>query len=358
MEDLSLIFPYTATQLTEQVDVIPPLYGLLAELDLFPSEGSISRIVEMRYEYHQLRVLPAKERGAPATPALPRTGKTIFVEVPHFPALDLITPEDIQDILIQMQDQKRLTTVAEETAKRLMDIKASHDVTREWLRCQMLQGNLIDGNSQNILSMASVFGISLAQVDFALGTTTGGANGNGTDMNAKCQAVWQSITANLRGEVMRGVEAIVDPTFFQRFISHPNVQSYYLNAEQAIQLAMLVRRERDGNMWGREFRFGSILWREYYGAAPVKTSPTATSLTSTPFWSANTGSAYPIGTRKMFRTYNAPAHDLRFVNTKGNEIYVSPRILPHGEGIELKSESNPLPICRRPEALVQIISSN
>ena len=134
MENLELIFPYTGTQLTEQIDVIPPLYGLLAELDIFPSEGSVSRIVEMRYEYHQLRVLPAKERGSPATPALPRTAKTIFVEVPHFPALDLITPEDIQDILIQMQDVKRLTTVEEEVAKRLMDIKASHDITREWLR--------------------------------------------------------------------------------------------------------------------------------------------------------------------------------------------------------------------------------
>ncbi len=351
MEDLSLIFPYTATQLTEQIDIIPPLYGLVGELDLFPAEGSISRIVELRYEDHQLRVLPAKERGAPATPALPRTSKTYFIEVPHFPELDLITPEDIQDILIQMQDVKRLTTVEEEVSKRLMDIKFNHDITREWLRANALQGNLVDGNSQNLLNYYTVFGISPTQVDFTLGT-------NSTDMNAKCQAVWQSITANLRGEVMTGIEAIVDPTFFERFVTHPNVVQYYLNAEQAIQLAMLVRRERQGNMWGREFEFGRILFREYYGTAPVKSSPTATSLTSTPFWAANTGTAYPRGTRKMFRTYNAPAHDLRFANTKGNEIYVSPRILPHGEGIELKSESNPLPIVRRPEALVQLISSN
>ncbi len=351
MENLSLIFPYTGTQLTEQIEVIPPLYGLLAELDIFPSEGSVSRIVEMRYEYHQLRVLPAKERGAPATPALPRTAKTIFIEVPHFPSLDLITPEDIQDILIQLQDVKRLTTVEEEVARRLMDIKASHDITREWLRANALQGNLVDGNSQNILSLAQVFGITLATQDFALGTTT-------TDMNAVCQSIWQSITTNLRGEVMTGIEAIVDSTFFERFVSHTNVKQYYLNAEQAIMLAMIARRESQGNMWGREFQFGRILFREYYGTAPVKTSPTASSLTSTPFWASTTGTAYPRGTRKMFRTYNAPAHDLRFVNTKGNEIYVSPRILEHGEGIELKSESNPLPIVRRPEALVQLFSSN
>ena len=121
MYDLSTVFPYTATHLTEQIDVIPNLYGLINEIGLFPSEGSISRIVEMRYENHILRVLPAKERGASATPAASRTAKSIFMGVPHFPELDLITPEDIQDILIQVGQMKRPTTVQEEVAKRLAE---------------------------------------------------------------------------------------------------------------------------------------------------------------------------------------------------------------------------------------------
>lgn len=351
MEDLSLIFPYTATQLTDQIDVIPPLYGLLTELDIFPAEGSRNKIVELRYENHVLRVLPAKERGAPAAPALPRTSKTIFVEIPHFPEMDLITPEDIQDILIQETDVKRLTTVEEEVSKRLMDIKFNHDITKEWLMANALQGNIVDGNSSNLLNLYQVFGVNQTTVDFVLGTS-------GTDINAKCAAVWQAITSNLKGEVMTGIEAIVDPNFFEALITHPNVAQFYLNAEQAIMLAMLVRKESAGNMWGREFEFGRIRWREYYGTAPVKTTPTATTLTNQPFWASKTGTAYPRGTRKMFRRYNGPAHDLRFVNTKGNEIYISPHIKPHGEGIELKSESNTLPICRRPEAVVQIVSSN
>jgi hypothetical protein len=42
MEDLTLTFPYTATDLTDQINVIPNRYGLMQELDLFPTEGSIS----------------------------------------------------------------------------------------------------------------------------------------------------------------------------------------------------------------------------------------------------------------------------------------------------------------------------
>jgi Phage major capsid protein E len=60
----------------------------------------------------------------------------------------------------------------------------------------------------------------------------------------------------------------------------------------------------------------------------------------------------------MFRTFDGPANDLRFVGEVGAEIYVSPKILDHGKGIELVSESNPLVVCRRPEALVQILTSN
>ena len=352
MYDLATVFPYTATQLTDQIDVIPNLYGLVGELDLFPSQGSTSRVVELRYDNHVLRVLPAKERGAPGTPSQSRTSKSIFVEIPHFPELDVITPQDIQDILIQVGNTKRPTTVAEEVAKRLIDIKATHDVTREWLRCGALQCLIVDGNSSTIYDLYTLFGLTKATytVDFVLGTA-------GTDIDAKCAAVWQSITKGLQGEVMTRIDAIVDPTFFQALVTHAKVAQYYLNAEQAINLAALVRKESSGNMWGREFEHGRIRWREYYGTAPVKASSTA-AIASTPFWASKTGTAYPVGTRKMFRTYNAPANDLRFVNTPGLEVYVSPEILEHGQGIELRSESNPLPICRRPEAVVQIMSSN
>ena len=355
MENLSLTFPYSHTDLTDQIDVIPNLYGLVnRELKLFPAEGSTARVIEIRYDQYNFRVLPAKDVGTGPTPQIPRSGQTLFIEVPHFPMVDLILPGDIQDILVQVARSKRPTTVEEETNKRLAQIKWTHDITREWLMCTALQGNILDGNSQSIVNLYTFFGISATTVDFTLGTST-------TDMIGKCATIWQNITQNLHGEVMSGIEVIVDPTFFERFVTHANVAQYYLNAEQARILAQLERRRSNpmaGQMWGREFYFQNILFREYYGTAPVKTSPSAASLTTTPFWPANTGTAFPVGTRDMFRCYDAPAWDVRFANTTGQEVYVSPRILDHGEGIEMKSESNALPICRRPAALVQLISSN
>lgn len=347
MEDVVLTFPYTAFDLTEQVNVIPNLYGLLNELDLFPSEGSISTIVEMRYENKVLRVLPAKERGAPPTPMKAETGKTIFMEIPHFPSVDLITPKDLQDILVQAGRTKRPVTLEEETAKRLFNIRNVHAISREWIRSGALQGLIKDGNGTTVYDLYATFGITKVSEDFDLG------NAN-SDIVGHCANIWMSVTKNLQGEVMRGIEAIVDKDFFQAFVTHAKVEKYYTQAEQALQLAHMARRESAGNMWGREFFFQNILWREYYGTAPTG----AGGGTSSPFWASKTGTAFPAGTMNTFRTFDAPANDIRFVNTPGQEIYVSPHVLDHGAGVELKSESNALAVCRRPESLVQLTSSS
>jgi hypothetical protein len=350
MEDLALTFPYTATDLTDQINVIPNRYGLMEELNLFPAEGSTSTIVEMRYENKTLRVLPAKERGSPSTPMLSETGQTIFIEIPHFPAQDLITPKDLQDILVVAQRTKRRPTLAEEVSKRLLSLRNTHAITREWVRASALQGIITDGNGAVVANLNQIFGINPVTIDFVLGTA-------GTDVIAKCQQVWQSISTNLQGETMRAIEVIVGPTFFGELIEHPNVAKYWLQAEQATSIANMIRVERQGQMWGREFYFQNLLFREYYGTAPIKSGSPPT-VTSTAFFPNNGGTAYPVGTMNMFRTYDGPANDLRFLGEIGQEIYVSPKFLDHGKGIELESESNPLAVCRRPGALVQITTSN
>ena len=159
MENPARTFPYTATDLTDQINVIPNRYGLMQELDLFPAEGSTSTIVEMRYENKTPRVLPAMERGAPSTPMLSETGKTIFIEIPHFPAEDLITPKDLQDILVVAGRTKRHITLEEEVAKRLLSLRNSHAITREWVRASAPQGIITDCNGSTVCNLNTVFGI-------------------------------------------------------------------------------------------------------------------------------------------------------------------------------------------------------
>lgn len=336
-------FPYNAVQLTEQVNRIPNMYGLINDLDIFPSFGSITTIVSIRREEYTLAVLPQRDRGAPATVGERKRGDTKFFEIPHFPHDDTIRPADLQNMLMQVGNTLVPKTLEVEVAKRLFQIRNKHAITREWLRMSALKGHIIDGESNVVYDLFDAFGFTKKIIYFDLSNAS-------ADIVGACQQLFQHIATNLRGEVMRFVRVIVDPTFFNKFVEHPKVNKYWLNWQAAAQMANLGR-EKKGGQFGRVFTFQNIEFQEYYGVAPVKVDG---ALTSLPFVDAGKGHAYPVGTMSTFGTYDAPPDDIRFVNQPGQEIYISPEMLDHGQGVEMHTQSNPLPICKRPEVLVEV----
>lgn len=343
--ELDFIFPFTSLQLSNAVNRIPNNYGLLNALGLFPSEGSVSTIVEITIEDGTIRVLAAKERGAPGTSGDRGPIKKFWVEIPHFPMQDLITPADIQNMLTIIGRSKTPRTLADEMAKRLFSIRNKHAITLEWVRMGALKGLITDGNGDTLLDLYAFFGINKVTIDFALGTP-------GTDIIGKCTQLRQSMATNLKGETMTRPEVIVDSTFFGEFVQHAKVEKFWINWSNAQQLAQSTFNPLGGQV-GRTFEFQQILWREYYGTAPV-----GKPAVSTPFVPQSFGYAYPAGTMNTFETWNAPAHDIRVANEPGQDVWVSPKVLDHGEGVELKSQSNCLAICKRPEVLVEVHTSN
>jgi hypothetical protein len=348
-DTMDIVFPFTSLQLSTAINRIPNNYGLINALGLFPSEGSISTVVEITIEDGTIRVLPSKERGAPGTVNDRNTRKSYWVEVPHFPMQDLILPRDIQNMLQIVGRSKTPMTLDAEMSKRLFTIRSKHAITLEWVRMGALKGLITDGNGDTLLDLYDFFGITKKTIDFALGTA-------GTDIIGKCQELRQSIATNLKGEVMTRPEVLVDSSFFGKFVQHAKVEKFWINWQAAGLLAnpQLIKA---GGQYGRTFEFQQIVWREYYGTAPVGTGP-GTAAVSTPFVPLDYGYAYPVGTMNMFETWNAPANDIRVVNQPGQEVWVSPKVLDHGEGVELKSQSNCLALVKRPEALVEVHTSN
>lgn len=340
-----MTFPYTAVHLTSQVNRIPNLYGLINDLGVFPSAGSISTIIEVRREEFTLSVLPARERGAPASVAERKRGDALFFEVPHFPHDDTIGPRDLQNMLMQTGNALVPRTLEVEMAKRLLQIRNKHSVTREWLRMSALKGLITDGSGAVIYDLFDAFGFAKVTIFFDLDNA-------GSDVDDKCRQLFESVVTNLRGETMDFIRVIVSPAFFQKLVGHPKVQKFWLNWQAAAQLANIGRTEK-GGQFGRSFVYQQIEFVEYYGIAPVK-NPATGALESKPFVVAGKGHAYPVGTMSTFATYDAPPEDIRFVNEPGQEIFISPKVLDHGQGVELHTQSNPLPICRRPEVLVEV----
>ncbi len=337
-------FPYTAVQLTQQVNRIPNVYGLLNELNVFPSQGSISTLVEVRREEYTLAVLPAADRGATGSVASRKPGDALFFDTPHFPHKDTLRPQDLQNQVQQVANTLQPRTFEVEMAKRLWQIRAKHAITREWLRMSALKGIIMDGAGNVLYNLFTQFGFTPVTIYFNLAS-------NSSDVIGACAQLIQGIQTNLRGEVMSHVRVFVDPTFFNQFVNHPNVNKYWLNWQAASELANM-QRVKQGGQFGRTFPFQQIEWVEYYGSVPVKQADGT--LATVPLISPGLGHAYPVGTMSTFGTWDAPPNHIQFVNTPGTEVFISPKVLDHGQGVELHTESNPLPLCKRPEVLVTV----
>ena len=317
-------------------------------LNVFPSQAIASRVVEIRFEDGQLAVLASDRVGAPGQTTEREDGETVYIGIPHFPHLETVLARDLQDFLDVIGGAKVPKTFEAEMAKRLKTIRNNHAITREYIRLGALRGLVKDGRGKTIINLFDAFEITPKTIDFVLGTAT-------TDIIGKTAALIDYMGESMKGETMSGIEIVCGGDWFSKFVQHPKVEKYWLQTQEAGRLAE-IERSRLGGQWGRVFHFQTLMIREYTGSFPVRNAQGK--LQSVKALGANEARAFPLGTMNSFATYDGPANHMERVNKPGAEIFISPKLLDHGEGVEFKSQSNALPICKRPEFLVDCSTSN
>jgi len=146
---------------------------------------------------------------------------------------------------------------------------------------------------------------------------------------------------NLFGDTMNGIHVFCSSGFFDALTTHANVKAAYAQFQTA---------QPPGNDYRSRFSHGGVTFEEQNGSAA---SPDGT---IQHFVEADTARAVPIGTQSM-RTYFAPADFIETVNTPGLPRYAKQRIIDFDRGVEVHTQSNPLPLCLRPQLLVKLTKS-
>ncbi|MCB1462131.1 MAG: major capsid protein [Nitratireductor sp.] len=343
-------FPYTSFDLTQEVNKLPNQYGLINALGIAPIEPKGSRYVRIDIKDGVIYVLAAKTPGAPGEVGPDETESGVILQIPHFPHLERIVVGDVDGLLQVINGAIEPRSLDRELLRKLTAIRNHHSITLEYIRLGMLRGLIKDGAGATLYDLFDVFDIAKKSVDFKLGTA-------GTDVRAKCEEVVDHVMTNLRGETMTGVETVVSSSWFNKLITHVNVEKFWLQAQNSSEHRDLRRLHSAGN-WGRVFEFGDIVFREYKGGLPVKGANGA--ITTVANVEAGKGHAYPSGTQSMMRTFEAPVYHIDLANQPPEQdtIYISPKELDHGEGYELKSQSNRLAVCKQPECLVELTTSD
>ena len=339
-------FPYTGVELTQEINKLPNQYGLLNAMNLAPFETKSAKFVRLEQKQGRIQVLGARPRGAPGTLTKGGTEGGVIIEIPHFPTTDNILIDDVDSLIEVIGGQLVPRSVDLETFKKLKQARINHSITLEFVRLGMLRGDIMDGDLKTLYNTYELFDIDKKVVFFDL-------DNDATDVREKSEEVLEHIQDRLKGEIMTGVEDLCSPAYFNKLIKHPNVEKFWLNAQNSSEHKDLKRRYSGGN-YGRVFEFAEITHVEYKGSLPVVDSDGDEQNIANV--EAGLGHAYPAGTMNMMRTYEAPAFHLDAINEMPPEdtIFISLEKLKHGRGFEMMSQSNRIAICRQPECLVEI----
>ena len=341
---------FSAASLTGAVSLVPNTYGRIGELGIFKSEPVPTTSVMIVIENGVLNLLPTRPRGGPAS--LGTRGKQTpkSFPIPHIPHEDAVLATDVQNMLAAAPANMQLETVLGFTNRKLITMRRKHAITLEHLRVTALRGVIKDYDGSTLLNLFQAFGITQKEFDFQLGTDT-------TDIGAKCDEVTAYFEDNLMGETMTGVKALMSPEWATRFLGHKRMQNAFQNYPATPAGANPIRENvRKG------FVFRGIEFEEYRGSASYIQEDGSLS-TPERFIPAGDVRFFPLGTSDTFTNYWGPPDFWDAVNTapgvEDAEVFVAPlERMKFGKGMEIHTESNPLPLVKRPQLLGRGYSSN
>ncbi len=327
---------------------MPNAYGRINALGLFRPEPIATTTVTVILENGVLNLLPTRPRGAPASLGTRGRQRPKAFPVPHIPHEDSVLATDVQNMLaLTPTGIAGLETVLGFLNRKLIVMRNKHAITLEKLRMDALKGVIRDYDGSVILDLFAAFGVTQQVVDFALGTAS-------TDVLGKCQDVTGYMEDNLLGETMTGVHALASPEWFRKFVSHASVKEAYKYYQSGPQI--LREDVRKG------FTFGGITFEEYRGSASYVQEDGTTSVPER-FIPAGDVRFFPLGTTDTFTNYWAPPDFWSAVNQApaigDAEVFVAPlEPKKFGKGMDIHTESNPLPLVKRPALLVRGTTSN
>ena len=325
---------FSLTSLTEAINILPNNYGKLGEMNLFPAKSVRTRTICVEEQNGVLNLLPTQRPGGPATYEGRTKRKMRSFTIPHIPHDDIILPDEIQGVRA-FGSESELQAMASIVTDHLQSMRNKHAITLEHLRMGALKGIILDADGSTLYNLYNEFEITPKTVNFALGTAS-------TDVKKKCLEVVRHIEDNLQGEIMSDIHCLVSAEFFDALTSHSKVKEAYERWQDG---AALRNDMRSG------FPFGGIIFEEYRGQA----SDAAGNVRR--FIASGEGHCFPLGTAQSFVTYFAPADFNETVNTLGLPLYAKQEARKFDRGIEIHTQSNPLPLCLRPSVLVKVTAS-
>ncbi len=322
--------------LTASINKMPHAPTRLRDSGIFTPKGVNTTSVMIEEKQGKLTLIQTSERGSPPSESENRKRKARNFQIQHLSRMARLLADEVAGIrgFGTEGDLEAVMTVYNE---RVNDKMLEMDITTERLMLGALSGLIVDADDTQIYDLFGEFGVAApADSSFAFSTITQ-ANADKMIINKLCVALKRYLLKAMGGMAtgnMR-IKALCGDNFFDDLVHNAETVQPYKNWMAAAAL-------NNRNLAYQTFHYGGVDWENYRGSDDGLIAI-----------GTNECRFYVEGVPGLFDIYFAPADTMEFVNTKGLPMYALPFTDPRNKFWEAEIQSNPLPLCTRPETLVR-----
>ena len=336
---------------TESLLVVPNTVGVTNALGLFQDDPRSQKTIEITRTTRRNSLLEDRNWDERNQTIAGREADSLLLKIPHFPADDSITPNDIDGVPQSgsLAETAELETVASVRAEKMIDLREAHGLTLEAARMQLItDGTVYAPNSTVSTNYYTELGITREEV----GITLAGSTDPRTDINDAKKAVRAGLTGGQAGTV-RAFVALCSDSFFNALIQNAYVTDALKYVDQGQALSILLGAGGSA-VNGLDARFESV---SMFGITWINAGAAGYEDNDGDFVPFVTeGDAYllPVGVRNMFKTYYAPANRFGSINRTASMSYWFEYMNEKDDIIEIMTEQNFLNACLAPGAIVRL----
>lgn len=321
---------FSVTNLTRAMVDLPRVPTRIGELGLFEENGITTTTAMIERTSEGLKLVPSATRGSRGEPVTMKGRDLVPVKAVHLPQSGAVLADEVQGVRA-FGTESELESVQNLVNKKLAKMKRQLDLTLEYHRIGAIKGQILDADGTSVLlDVYDVFGMTQTTQNFALATST-------TAVRRKLIELRRAVQVALGGLSYSRVHVFCSSSFFDDLTNHASVAKAF----ELYQQNSLARDEQ-----GTTFAMGGVMFEEYSGGVG-----------GIDFIPDGQAYAFPLGVPGLFTTDFAPADYMETVNTLGLPYYAKQEAMKMGKGVEMESQSNPITLCTRPEAVIKLVKS-
>lgn len=335
---------------TDSLLRIPNTVGITNALGLFTEDPRSQKNIEIVRTTTRSHLLEDRNWDERNQTIAGRARDSLLLKIPHFPADDTITPNDIDGVLQagSLAESVELETVASVRAQKMFDLREAHGLTLEAARMQLItQGTVYAPRGTVVTNYYTEFGITRVEEGIDLSASTDPR----TAINNLKAAVRAGLTGGQAGQV-RAFVALASDSFYNALLQNAYVTDALKYVDQGQALSILLGN--GGNaVNGLDARFESVT---LFGITWINAGASGYEDADgnfVPFIPEGDAYILPVGVRDMFKTYYAPANRFSSINRRAAMSYWFEYLNEKDDIIEIMTEQNFLNAMLHPGAVVR-----